>query len=274
MGNNNIIIRFRDFIIRLVKKSLKDEIFFLSSWLTYRLLLAFFPFLIFVMAILGFFNLDDSLMMERVYGALPEDVSLVIHGFLLDITHSRSAALLSMSLFFIIFGTVNGFRAVAYCINGAYDVTESRGFLLKALISVIIMITFALALIVMLALIIFGNNIQEVLQPVLPGWLEPLYTYISTAISLFILIFAVMLIYKLSCAKKISMRSVVPGAITTVILWEVSSTIFSIIFTNVINFSIIYGSIAGIFILIIWLNLISIILLIGNEVNSLLGRRD
>jgi membrane protein len=37
--------------------------------------------------------------------------------------------------------------------------------------------------------------------------------------------------------------------------------------------SAIYGSIAGVFVLMLWLNLISIILLIGNEVNAIFFKK-
>jgi membrane protein len=144
---------------------------------------------------------------------------------------------------------------------------------MQAVLSLVLMIIFAVAIIVMLVLLIFGSHLWDFFEPFIIWGSDIIYTLISSAISLVVLTIVVMLIYKLSCAKKLTMKNVLPGAIFTVLSWIISSTIFGFFIANFSNMSAIYGSIAGIFILMLWLNLISIILLMGNEINAIFFRK-
>lgn len=258
------------FIIKLIRKSLNDDIFELSGGLTYRMLLAFFPFIVFFMSLLGFVNLDDSVMLERLYGVLPEAVNSLIGRFIAEVYHTRSKGLLSTSLFFSVYNTTNGFRAVIRSINKAYDYKDNRNIVKATGLSFILMLMFTISIIVMLVLLIFGDYIFDWLRPSMPDTVELLYAMLSALASMVVLALATMMIYKLASARKVSMMNVLPGAVFTVLLWVVSSKLFSYFITHYSQYSVLYGSIAGVFILILWLNLISLILLVGNEINSML----
>jgi membrane protein len=70
-------------------------------------------------------------------------------------------------------------------------------------------------------------------------------------------------------------RRVWPGAIATVVLWVVVSTLFSLYVGSVARYATLYGNLASVAVLLFWLWLVSMALLVGGEINAQLeGIRD
>ena len=87
-----------------------------------------------------------------------------------------------------------------------------------------------------------------------------------------ILIFA--LLYRFSpdsqYTKDINLASTLPGAIFSTFGWMVTTAIFSFYVSNFGRFSITYGSLVGIILLLMWLYLSSLIIILGGEINATL----
>jgi membrane protein len=257
------------FVTNFIQKCRHDDVMERGAGLSFRVLLAFFPFLIFLMAWVGFLQLDESVIVYNIYMIFPEDVADLITGFLHELNPAQSRGLLSTGLFFSVYNTANGFRAVIRCTNQAYGVDDPRGLVRRVLLSLGLMLLFTFSLLFMVGVLIFGAEIWVWL---LPNGLGVLFYALRIIASLAILTFTTMLIYKFSCAVRLRLRQVLPGAALTVAGWLAASALFGIFITNFSQFPALYGSIAGVFILILWLNFICIILLIGNELNALLRK--
>jgi membrane protein len=85
-----------------------------------------------------------------------------------------------------------------------------------------------------------------------------------------LLLFVFSAIYRFIPAKRLKWRDVFPGAVVATIGWMILSGGFSFYINNFNNYSKFYGSLAAVFILMLWIFLISIILIFGVEVNSVL----
>ncbi|MCL2015154.1 MAG: YihY/virulence factor BrkB family protein [Defluviitaleaceae bacterium] len=255
------------FLSKLFAKIIEDELFSLASELAYKILLSFFPFLVFLVSVLGFLNLQDSPLVYQLFEMFPEDIAQVIVNFMVELTIGTSGGLLSGSLLISVFSASNGFRAVMRGVNKAHGFKEERGFFKSLLLSIGLTFIFAFSLVSMLALWVFGNNIVHALRQFFDFDIGLALQATSAAVAFVALVVLIALVYRLACVRR---TVVLPGALTTVLLWAVSSSIFSLVIDNVVNFSMIYGSIAGVFILIIWLNLIALFLLLGNTINSII----
>ncbi|MDR1641115.1 MAG: YihY/virulence factor BrkB family protein [Clostridiales bacterium] len=265
-------MKFLLFIARIGKEAAKDDLFAMASQLTYKILLAFFPFLIFLISLLGFLNLDQSYWTNMITGALPGEAASMINDFISGIVNTKNAGVLSLSLLVTIYNASAGFSVAIHCINQTYGFKYCRSFIKSVFVSVLLMLLFTLSLTSMLVLIIFNDAIMAFLQSHfnMSGFVVSLFNFAGFLLTLAVLIMTTMLVYKLSLCKKNSFMSFLPGAMITVICWVVSSKVFNIYVNNFAKYSNVYGSIAGIFILIMWLNLISTSLLIGSEINSML----
>jgi len=258
-------MKFFIFVLNLVIKCNDDRVIERAAGLTYRILLAFFPFLVFLMSLIGFLEFDKEGLFEGLYKVLPGDVSELVAGFVMELGETRSGGLMSTALFFSLYNTNNGFRAAVRCINISLETEERRGILRQIGLGLVLTMLFSIAIIVMLGLVAFGRQIWLVF---FPGGNEIMFTVASGASAMIVLIFTTMMIYKLASARRLGFLQVLPGAGFTVLGWVVASALFGFITQNFTQYPAVYGSIAGVFILMLWLNTVAVLLLIGNEINA------
>jgi membrane protein len=70
-------------------------------------------------------------------------------------------------------------------------------------------------------------------------------------------------------------RRVLPGAVVAVVLWIIVSWAFSLYLRTLASYTVYYGSLAAVAVLLIWLQLMSLAILVGAELNAQLeGLRD
>ena len=257
---------------RLYSKVLEDDLLALSNELAYKILLSFFPFLVFLVSLLGFLNLEDSPFVAQMFEILPKDIGLVVENFVAELQAQPSGGLLSVSLLVSVYSASNGFRAVIRGVNKAHGYKDERSWTKKTALCAGLMLIFTISIILMLTLWIFSDSIIALLQQFFPFNASIAVRLTSAVISVLVLLAATAWMYRLACVlPHHNAGRILPGACTTVVLWSISSEVFGVFINRYSNISVIYGSIAGIFILIIWLNLISFFLLLGNTVNALLN---
>ncbi|MCL2699560.1 MAG: YihY/virulence factor BrkB family protein [Defluviitaleaceae bacterium] len=264
----------KKFSIALVKEIIAHDLWGYANALTYKLLLALFPFIIFLMTLIGFFNIDASYFTIGLTEALPPEVSGIIDTFALEVVSGRNLSLLSVSLFVAVFSASSGFRAIIKGINKAYDANDTRGALFTGVISVGLVFLFAVSIIICLVVLIFGDYLMA-----LADWHFGLsaaafavyegFRYLGVMAAL---LAAVCAIYKISSCKRVKLLSVLPGAAVTVALWVLASKVFEIYIANFARFSVVYGGLGSVFVMMIWLNIVSFLLLVGSEINALLRR--
>lgn len=260
----------------LGKEAKKNDLIFLSNELAYKLLLALFPFVIFLMTILGFLNIDGYLLFQNMDQMLPQEILDIFNAFVKEVIETRNVSLLSGSLLVAIYSASSGFNAIIRGINKTYGQTDTRSFLRRRLISLALMLLFTLSIAVMLVMIIFGKHILRMINSfyALTPQADYIFGVAGFFFSMLVLQFAVMITYHVGSCKKSSLIQVFPGAFFTVLFWVLSCKAFNIYINNFSRYSMIYGSIAGVFILILWLSLISALLLLGSQVNALLEMKS
>jgi membrane protein len=249
-----VAIRAAIFVINLVVRCARGGVFDRANGLAFRVLLAFFPFLVFLIALLGFMELDSDAVMGAVAAAMPgDDTRRLVEGFLTEFTATRAPGLLGGALFFALWNTANGFRAIQRMAALSYDARDARSVPIQFIISIAMMMLFAIALVSMVALIAFARSLA------------------AFAVAFAALIAVTAAIFRLAAPiRRLRLRHILPGAIAVVAAWAVVGSVFGFIVANFTQLPAIYGSIAGIFILIIWLDIVSVILLVGFELNALL----
>ena len=269
-GSGVMLTRIFIFAAQLGKKTHEDDLFALSNELAYKILLSFFPFLIFMVSLLGFLDLEDTPFAMQLLDALPQEAGRFVGNFVAELQARPPAGILSISLLISIYSASNGFRAVIRGVNKAHAYKDERNWIKKTALCVGLMAIFTFSIIIMLALWMFSDTLLSMAQPYIPFNAGLVLQVASALISMLVLIGATAWMYRLACSRREAGALILPGACVTVSLWVISSEIFGIFISRYSNISVLYGSIAGIFILIVWLNLISFFLLFGNTVNALL----
>lgn len=259
------------FIKALIKRCITNELPIFAGEITYKLLLSLFPFIIFLMTLVGFFNIDSAVVMSEIKGALSGDIVDLIEVYIKEVVDKRNVGLLSFSLVVAIFSASSGFLSIIKALNRAYGNRETRNFLHVRIVSMGLVAVFSICIIASVLLLVYGDQIAGLQLPLDYSLVSHLIGLTKYLVAMVALLVVAVVIYKLSSSAKVDIKSVLPGAIVTSIVWVVSTKIFNIYVNNFGRYSMIYGSIGSIFILLFWLNIVSNVLLIGGEINALIA---
>lgn len=257
-------------IVRLIKKLCNDDIFASSAQLSYYLILAFFPFLIFVITFIGYLNLDSTEIIHGLEIIFPQEVHNLVTSTINQIINTRNSDILWLSLFGTLIAASTGFRGVIKAVNKSYGVRETRLFPIVWLISVVSIVILATAIILTLILLVFGRSIGVFVSTKL-GFGDNFLYYWSNfrdIIAIVSVILFIACIYKFAPAYKPKWREVFLGSIVSSIGWLIVSYGFSFYINARNNFTMLYGGLSAMFALIIWLYLTSFVFILGMEVNS------
>jgi len=260
------------FIHALSDKIKENEIMPLATQLTYSLIFALFPFIIFLISLVGYFDINAETLLEETFAVFPLQIAQIINDVILDVVDTRNPSILSTSLLISLFTVANGFHTIMRGINKVYNHEDSRNIVVRWLYSFLLVIALAIAITASLLVVIYGDTIYNIIaQHFSPNSsFSAIFGFAGVLVTITIMLATIMLIYRLSLGQKQSIVSMLPGAMLTITVWAISSSAFNFYINNFSRYSLVYGSIASIFITMLWLNIISATILIGAQTNALL----
>jgi membrane protein len=264
-------------VIRLFREFVRDDLFALCGDMTFKMILSLFPLLAFAFSVIGFFQLDADLFLEWIIGgmneALPPQVMEILNGFIHEVIEGGNAAVLSISLVFTIISASSGFSSIIRGINKTYGQKDTRGWLRRRILSIVLVFAFVAVIVLAMAIMVFSENLQTFLIDIIgsSAFTDYIFSLAGYFLSIFVILAIIVMIYKVSSVKKVRILDVLPGACVTVIFWILFSKLYSIYVSGYANYTVIYGSLGSVFIMLMWLNFITVFLLIGSEINALLS---
>lgn len=260
-------------LIDLISRFIKDDVFALGSQLAYNLLLSFFPFIIFLMTILGQVSSNNSELLLALRKIMPASSFVLVNNIISDVVTTSHGQLMSISLILTIWSASAGFNAVIKGLNKAYGVSEARNFIKVKIVSILCTFAMAFIILVMLFLLILGRTIWNFMAYKF-GFSHELFT-MWTIIRYFIFISTNIIIlaalYRYAPCKRLSFREALPGAVYATFGLIIDSLIFSYYVNNFASYSVIYGSLGAIIILLLWLFIVAVSVILGGELNASLS---
>ncbi|MFY9280182.1 MAG: YihY/virulence factor BrkB family protein [Caldicoprobacterales bacterium] len=264
---------FIDFIKTMYYRLLDDDILALGAQMAYYLILSFFPFLIFLMALIGHSPVSSQQVLRGLLGILPEQAYNLVNDTVVEIVDRKTGGLAPISGILALWFASNGIGSIITGLNKAYDEKEKRPFWMVKLISIIFTLLLSIVIIFSFILLIFGGVIKKQildgmeLDPFYQNlWNTGRYIFISSAVFLVFII-----LYRFIPSRCMRLTEVVPGAVFATLGWLLTSLGFAYYVDNFSNYSRFYGSIGGVVILLIWLYYSAVIILLGGELNAALA---
>jgi membrane protein len=257
---------------RSVKEFSNDDMPTYAAALSYHGLFALFPFLIFLIALLGFLQIPQFFdwVLEQAQTAMPADAYQRLQEVVTQIEGNRQGGLLSFGIVAALWGAASGVRALMKALNRAYDVEETRATWKLYALSIVFTVGFAVLLIAATALMLLGPQAIEWLadQAGLGGAFVTLWTWLRWPVAVILLMLTTALIYYVTPNVDQPFRFITPGAAIAVIVWILASIGFSIYVSNFANYSATYGSLGGVIVLIFYFYITAMVLLLGAEINA------
>ncbi|WP_462408777.1 YihY/virulence factor BrkB family protein [Neobacillus sp. Marseille-QA0830] len=254
----------------------EDDLPGLSAQLAYYFLLSLFPLMIVVFTIIPYIPIPHEDLLGIVREFAPADAMDLIEKTIKEAMDHQSGGLLSFGIIGTIWSASNGINAIVKAFNRAYNVKESRSFVVARGMS--ILLTFGMIFVLVLAIIIpvFGREIGLILSAQLGYKSEFLRVWktLSVAVSSLIIFLIFTGLYWIAPNVRLRCRSALPGAAVAVIGWIVSSYGLSYYIDHFSNYSITYGSIGTIIVLMIWFYISAFIIILGGEINAFYSERN
>ena len=235
-----------------------------AAELAYFLILTFFPIML---------RLDLPSLVDHADPFLPEGVLRLFQDYLTYIDTNQSSAMLFSGVFLTVLFASAAVRGLMNIMAELYGRSTFRGIgqlIASILFSILLLSTIYLSL----AVVVTGNWFFHLLGQVLR--LEDLverfgtWQWVKYLLLLGMVFLFILLLYRFAAPLDKPRPPVVPGAMAASAALAIASMVFSLLMGNSARYSLIYGSLASVILLLVWLYLCGNILIMGNAVNYVL----
>jgi membrane protein len=262
-----------NFLKLLYKKFFSDEIPALAAQLTYYLLLSFFPFLIFLLALLSYTPFSISEILNDFAHLLPQTTYSFLKEIINTTSNTKNDTLLSFSMLATVWAASNGISAVIRGINKSYNKKETRPFWKVKWTSIIFTLALGLIFIISLVMLVLGKMLWDFSFDFfeLPASFRTGWDIIRHIIPLFSIFIVLSAVYLYIPAYRLTFREAAPGAIFSSIGFMAISLIFSFYVNKFGSLANAYGTIGSVIAFLIWIYWNSMVIMLGSEINAILN---
>ncbi len=256
----------------------ENNCFGLAKGAAYSALLAFFPVLTTLTAILVQAN---ALSVSRMLSSLifevvpPGTEEIVLYNF--TERGQRPVSLLIIATLLALWAASGVMASLMQGFQAAYRIKQGRPFLKQRAMAILLVIFVAVPIVAASGLIVFGAKAERLVftavgllqeEQQLRGWVSFLGQLLRYAVALGAIVFSTALLYYMGPNRRNKLRNVLPGAAVATALWWAATTFFGWYVRNIANYNVLYGSIGAVVALLVWMYLLSVIALYGCEYNA------
>jgi membrane protein len=261
---------------RTGKEFMKDDCMGLAQQVAYSSLLAFFPALIFLIALLGLVDAYEE-MRQFLAPVAPGAVIDILDQLQKDSQEKGvTAAALVLGLFGAVWAASGAMGTTVKAVNRAYERLETRPFWKVRLISIVLVAASGVVVAGMFLLIVFGGPLGEAIadRAGLGEVFKLLWAIFRWPAAFVVVLLLFALIYYLGPNQdQRDWKWITPGSLVGGALWLALSGLFALYTSLSDSYSKTYGSLAGGIILLLWLNYTAWSVLFGAELNAELDRQ-
>ena len=256
-------------IVNIYNNMYSKDLRVLPANLAYSFTLAIIPILTLVIYFLSKLSFPEAAVKAFLENNIPAALANIITPIFTTSMNTSSF----ITIFAGIMVAANGCNAIIIASNTVFNFKNSplyKRYTKSMFIMILIIVLFAFILIVPL----FGKSIVNFLIKYFSFFeknknlVNVIYTILQLPVSLFIMFFLIKLIYIIAPDGKITSKYVNVGAVFTTVSWLLSTVIFSFYLNHIARFDLVYGNIANIAILLIWLYVISFVFVVGICINK------
>lgn len=267
---------FRRVIWDAVGHFIDDDGWSMASHLAISALMALFPFLIFAATLASFVGARAfaDTAVHLVFDTWPEQIAKPIATEVVAVLTVQRSDFLTLSVILAAYFASNGIEALRTALNRAYRVVETRHLLFRRLQSIFFVMIATVAILFISALLVFAPLIARFTE----NNIEGLAPYVGTltswrfAIASFVIVFGLVAVHKWLPSGSRRFVDVVPGIIFTLVAWLIGSTIFAAYLSRFHSYVTTYAGLASIMSTIVFLYIVSVIFILGGELNSAIRR--
>ena len=263
----------------VVRDSEQNELFGRASGLAFDFLLALFPLLFILLAVFGLFA-SHSLELRTSLLAYFADLLPTLAFQLLNRTTGELAAntsggKLTIGIVVALWLVSGGVASIIFSLNVAFRVKESRSWFKVKAIALVLTLVISILILSALGIVLVSGNFVDWLgrELQLTSAMIVLWKALQWPTAMVFVIFSYALIYNFGPnLRERRWQWITPGSVFSAVSWLGASAGFRIYLRYVNNYSVIFGSLGALVILMIWLYVTGLAFLIGGEINANIER--
>jgi membrane protein len=277
-------------LYRIVKRFLHnlqdDEIMDRANGVAFNFILAIFPAIIFLFTLIPYItpyfpeinreSIMDFLRELSEGGLMPANMYEVASTTILDIVSNQRGGLLTLGFLFALILSTNGMLALMRAFNSCYKTIENRSAFKTRLIATALTVNMTIVILVTILLLVVGqlvleylmSNFQDLTAFNLNNFQVSLLFALRFLIIFITFFLAISTIYYFGPAIHYNWRFFSIGSFVATLLCLAVSYGFSYYITNFGTYNKVYGSIGVLIALMVWVQLITVVLLVGYEINA------
>ena len=250
----------------------EDDGMAIASHVALSILMAMFPFMIFLTAFASFFGTSDLTddVTTLLFDVWPEEVAAPIANEVETVLLQPRGDLVTFGALVALYLASNGVEALRVALNRAYRVTEARHFLLRKLQSLGFVVLGVIGLLSLAFLIVLGPLLWNTALSYFPllNEFQRVFVVFRLGIGIGVLFTALVIVHLWLPASRRRFISVLPGIALTLCLWLAGGFGFAAYLENFAAYTTTYAGLASVMIAIVFLYLASIAFILGAELNA------
>ena len=279
-GDLRDLLRFQT-LRATIQEFVRDDALGLAAQLAYYLILAIFPFILFLVAVLDAFGSSDPQFVDELFGYLRQVMPAQVFDLIETYTErtlrdeDTAPGLLSVGILGTIWAASGAFSALINALNRAYDVQETRPFWKVKGIAILMTLGISILVLGGALLLIAGPSIGETIAEVFTLDDEFIFVWeiARWPAALLFMVATVALLFYFAPDVGQPFRWITPGGFVGIVLWVLASLAFNLYLSSDFNtYDKTYGSIGTVIVLLLYLYISSLTILFGATLNATLVR--
>jgi membrane protein len=249
-----------------------DNMPIIGAGVAFFAFLALFPALIATISLYGLVASPETVsrQIQSLSDQLPKEAQTLLSDQLNNIVNNSGGALtvsLIISILAALWSAAGGTGNLITAVNLAYDEVETRGFVKRKTLALGLTLGAILFVLITIALIAVVPAVLNALPLGIVGTI--LAQVLRWVLLLAVMAGALSVLYRVAPDRDApKFRWVSLGSIVVTVLWAIVSLLFSLYVNNFGSYDKTYGAIAGVIVLMLWLQLTCFLVLLGAEINS------
>jgi membrane protein len=263
---------WKEFGKSLKQEISKDDLTDVAATVTYYGVLALFPFLLFLVALVSLVLTpsDAERLVRELSQVAPGAVTQIVGDRIRQLGQDQNTSLVGFGAVGAVWAASGGIMALMRALNTTYDVAEGRPFWKTRGIAILMTLVFGVLALVAALVAVATVPIADAIG----GPIGTAVLWLRLPVAAVLMMFLWALAYYVLPDVEQRFRFITPGSVAGVVLWVLASWGFSQYVANFGSYDKTYGPLGGVIVLLLWMWISALVLLVGAEINALIEHRS
>ena len=249
----------------------EDNVSEYAAQCSYYAILSFIPFVILILTLIQYTGLEPQVLFNAIYKVIPSNMSEIVLNIVQEV-YSKSIGTISISIIFVLWSAGKSLFALTKGLQAVYKTSDARNasYMYMRVKSILETIVFIALIVLGLLALMFGEVLKNILKQHF-GIIQNYRVLIINLLLIFGIFIIFLLCYKFIPRHRVTFKSQMLGALFSSIALNIISYVFSQYLYIFEGFSLMYGSLTTLMLIMMWTYTCFYIMLLGAELNKLLN---